>query len=66
MPKKYILIYQPEFDGYSIFRFYRNRDAMYAVEIDEHGFVYEDVQEAAKELVQLENLVGEQVDRGGV
>ena len=70
MPKKYILIYDVEQEGYMIGK-YVTMDVPVFGEVTTfiaiEDYVYEDVEEAAKELVQLERLVeGEHLDRGGV
>jgi len=63
---KRILIYDPETEGYGLYNLIASSDnSLMAEAIDD--YVYEDVEEAARELKQLERLLeGEAGDRGGV
>jgi len=64
MPSKYILAWDPDEDGYIIVKHISNTAmGAYYEYIDDT--VYKDVVEAAKELKQLENILGEiEADRG--
>ena len=64
MPNKYILFYCPDMNAYQIMKLEQEEELAY-VAIDE--MFYEDAEDAAKELNQLERILeGLVSDQGGV